>query len=1010
MQDMWMVRSGENGFLFDKFKKENLIAIGWEINDLSKIKDSKEIKKIIEKTYPSQTKSQLITSSNQVSKFLFDVKKGDIVISYNPVDRKYLIGELISDYIYNEKFFSEFKDSYNHIKKVNWFSEIERDELPDSIKNTLNSKLTVFKINEKAKINIIQMINIKNKLPNNFSKKELISKSYEEKIGWLVQEIETSPRKLKYFKYDTFLELFGMKRRRNFKSLYSIDHSLKKYKITYWNGRKEIDYLSEFKKGDTITLRMSNLEIDVRSINYVNAGTVKVASGNNNLSLYKHQTDAIKKLNEKIIDTGKNPFAGLLVLPTGGGKTLTAVYWLLRNYTDNNKKILWIAHRHELLEQAKRSFEQLAYSDILKNRSSFNYRVISGLHDKPVNIKPNDDIIISSKDSLNRGFDHLYENWIRNDNQEVFLVIDEAHHATAKTYRKLIDNVKKKVKEFRMMGLTATPFRTAEKEKGYLKKVFPDDIIYKTDLRTLINQGILSEPIFKDIKTDFDMSEVLDEKELDNIKYFDIDSIGKSTAKTIAENKKRNHCIVDHYSKNRDIYKKTLVFALNIDNAIALNSLFNSHGVKSDYVVSSIKDIATGVSVSNKLNKEKIENFRNGDTEVLVNVNILTEGTDLPEVQTIFLARPTISSILMTQMIGRGLRGKKAGGTDKAYIVNFIDSWKDNTIWVNPEKLIVEEGIIIDPPEVKEKKIARLVAISKIEEFASIMDKTIDTTQLESLDFIDRIPIGLYSFSVLKSIKGEEGDKSCEVLVYNNLKQCYDDFVNSLNYFFKINKISNKETLTEQEMMHLSEIIEKEFFYGSEKYPGYIIDDLKDILLFYAQYGEKPPFIEFKDREKYDLKLLATEIYEKDFGRQAKKQFLKEKWNQNESQWKAFFGFDEKYFINEINLILHKLEYPEHFEKKEDPDVEFEKRELEKLSMAELKECCPIEFKKLSDEVFKNAKDNEGYYHSATSNFKSKSKLKFQIDHIIPMSKGGLTVIENLQLLTRRENAYKSDK
>ena len=74
------------------------------------------------------------------------------------------------------------------------------------------------------------------------------------------------------------------------------------------------------------------------------------------------------------------------MLPTGGGKTLTATYWLLKNYTDKNKKILWIAHRHELLEQAKNSFEQLAYSDILKNRISFNYRVISGLHDKAVNI------------------------------------------------------------------------------------------------------------------------------------------------------------------------------------------------------------------------------------------------------------------------------------------------------------------------------------------------------------------------------------------------------------------------------------------------------------------------------------------------------------------------------------------------------------------------------------------------------------------------------------------------
>jgi len=62
---------------------------------------------------------------------------------------------------------------------------------------------------------------------------------------------------------------------------------------------------------------------------------------------------------------------------------------------------------------------------------------------------------------------------------------------------------------------------------------------------------------------------------------------------------------------------------------------------------------------------------------VLVNVNILTEGTDLPSVQTVFLARPTTSTILMTQMIGRALRGEKAGGTATAYIVSFVDHWRD---------------------------------------------------------------------------------------------------------------------------------------------------------------------------------------------------------------------------------------------------------------------------------------------------------------------------------------------
>lgn len=836
---------------------------------------------------------------------------------------------------------------------------------------------------------------------------------YEKQVEQLKNEIEKSPRKLKYLKYGTFLGRFGMKRR-NYVYIAKIDTLLKKHQISYWKSRKQLNNLSDFDRKDTITFRMLHLEPEMsneKKIKYIHAGKINIAQGKSNLDLYKHQNDAIKELND-ILVSDKNPFAGLLVLPTGGGKTLTATYWLLKNYVDKKKKILWIAHRHELLEQAKRSFEQLAYSDILKNRSSFSYRVISGLHDRPVNIQPADDIIISSKDSLNRGFNYLYENWIDKSKDEIFLVIDEAHHATAKTYRNLINQVKDNVKDFRMIGLTATPFRTAEYEQGLLKKVFPDDIIYKIDLRTLINRGILSEPIFKEIKTDFDMTNVLNEGELGNLYKFDIESIGKESAKTIAENKERNHCIVNHYIQNKSKYKKTLVFALNIDNAIALNSLFNKNNVKSEYVVSSIKDAVTGVSVSSRENKDKIERFRNGDLDVLVNVNILTEGTDLPEAQTIFLARPTISTILMTQMIGRGLRGVKAGGTKNAYIVSFIDNWEEKIAWVNPEKLFIEDNVDFKDKDYETaKKIMRLVSLQKIEEFAHIMDKSVNTDELESLEFIERIPIGLYSFSILKSFDEEEREKNCEILVYDNINQSYADFINSLSDFFKENNIDEKETLTEDELNTLSEKVEEIFFYGSEKYPGYLQEDIKDILLFYAQKEIQPDFIKLEDREKFDLTKLAKEILNKDMRRKEQKGFLDENWNKNESKWKVFFGFDKKYFHNEVDLILRKLEYPDEFKvNTSSPEFIAEKRRYEKLSMSELREYDPEYWKKLSDAVFKKYTDEEGYYYSKMSNFRSKSKLKFQIDHIIPMSKEGLTKLDNLQLLTREENALKGDK
>ena len=99
-----------------------------------------------------------------------------------------------------------------------------------------------------------------------------------------------------------------------------------------------------------------------------NAKRVKVVVGRNPRTLYEHQVEAMGELNK--IDK-KETFRSLLVLPTGGGKTLTAAYWLLKNAVDKKKKIIWVAHRHLLLEQAAEAFERNSYSDILMNENKF---------------------------------------------------------------------------------------------------------------------------------------------------------------------------------------------------------------------------------------------------------------------------------------------------------------------------------------------------------------------------------------------------------------------------------------------------------------------------------------------------------------------------------------------------------------------------------------------------------------------------------------------------------------
>src|SRR5574341_127518 len=84
------------------------------------------------------------------------------------------------------------------------------------------------------------------------------------------------------------------------------------------------------------------------------AGEISIVSGYSPTSLKSHQTNAVRALSAKV--EGRPSFAGLLVMPTGSGKTVTAVHWLLQNVINRQKKLLWIAHRHELLSQALRTF------------------------------------------------------------------------------------------------------------------------------------------------------------------------------------------------------------------------------------------------------------------------------------------------------------------------------------------------------------------------------------------------------------------------------------------------------------------------------------------------------------------------------------------------------------------------------------------------------------------------------------------------------------------------------
>lgn len=730
-------------------------------------------------------------------------------------------------------------------------------------------------------------------------------------------------------------------------------------------------------------------------IENINAQTITPALGKNPRQLYEHQEEAIRKLDAM---DKRGSFRTLLVLPTGGGKTLTAAYWLLRNAVDQNKKILWLAHRHLLLEQAAEAFARNAYTDTMVNRTVFNYRIISGMHDKPVHIQKTDRILIASKDSIIRSLDKL-KNWL--NGEEIYLVIDEAHHAVAKSYKKIIQYVADHTKSMKLLGLTATPFRTSEDEQGALKQVFTDDIVYKTDLDTLIKKGILATPTFIDCNTNIQFTEHLGVQALKSIE--NLDTLPENIANDIADNKERNRIIVEEYLHNYEKYGQTIVFALNKVHAIALNKLFNekgkAYGIRSEFIISEVQDMITGITISNADNERKIEAYRNGEIQVLINVNILTEGTDLPKTHTVFLTRPTVSTTLMTQMVGRALRGLKAGGTKEAYIVSFVDDWNDKIAWVNPETLTEAEYHEKETLAETQKQQIRLIAISKIEEFARMADAAVDTSALDSTPAIELIPLGMYMLSTLEC--------NHQILVYNSTQNAYQSLIRDLPNLMEHYGIEG-ETIPEETLDDMTEHCFQSYF-DENMIPSCNRNDIEHLLKFYAQKAVAPLFvtIDEMERKKLDVSEIAKKIYDEDMRRSEKNAYIQSLWAEEGSLLPVYYT-NPYFFKKLIDLELDKLDGDIEIAAAE-PQTEAELRNLEQFPLQKIIELYPKIGLQLKEDAFAAARNDDGSYVCAGCGEVFPTRLFLQVDHIVPMAKGGLSVPENLQVLCRTCNQRKGD-
>lgn len=598
--------------------------------------------------------------------------------------------------------------------------------------------------------------------------------------------------------------------------------------------------------------------------------------GCENASLYDFQKEAIESLNSYFKLNQSHPDrSGLLVMPTGSGKTYTAVNWILKECVAKGYQVLWMVHRIELVSQAydeiRNCIPLLKKVEMEGGKTDVSVMPVSGNHLSP-RVTRDADIYVASVASVanDNGIRFLKTMINRNGREKLVVVIDEAHHSVTKSYQRVLERLRRyQNPNLILLGLTATPYRMSDVDQRKLQQMYHVNrnlelgnkhrgFVYEVKISELIANGTLSKPIFVPVSTnlvgmkEFSMSESAK-------KYFDkYKELSVELLDNMARSVSRNRIIVDEYVDNREKYGKTIVFALNQEHAEALCDMFKSKGVECDYAVSFREDA-----------QEVIREFKENKFKVLVNVNMLTEGSDVPDVQTVFLTRQTNSESLLAQMIGRALRGKKAksknaSGTETAYIVAFHDIWESYMKFLEPNELLKfeeeDEGEPISneykpeiAPRETEEASCEESPFSDIEEISQENKKQIQEIVKELIgeDFLNidcydpnglEVPHGWYSIP-------DENGNSGKLLVFESQLGSFRRLIDNMTGILNC-------------AIHNKHLVDR-FFKGCRKPSQRRFASFMDAI---RRTGEIPQYFTFSERDELDLVKIAAQMlnYSKD--------------------------------------------------------------------------------------------------------------------------------------------------
>jgi superfamily II DNA or RNA helicase len=359
------------------------------------------------------------------------------------------------------------------------------------------------------------------------------------------------------------------------------------------------------------------------------------------MPLRDYQRECLKALGERYRAGVRRQ---LVCLPTGTGKTV--IFAEFPRFFRMKKRMLVLAHRGELLDQAR--------DKILRANPELSVEVEqAGRH-----AGPESDVVVASVPTLGRiGSGRIGR---LDPDQFYLIVVDEAHHATADTYRRTLEHfgVFDPDTKRLLVGFTATPKRG---DGQGLDGVF-QEIAFSRALPEMVRSGYLAPLAAFRVETDVDLSGV-------KTRLGDFVTSHLSRAVNVQE---RNDLVVRVY-RDRLEGRQTLCFCVDVAHARHLAAAFGEAGIPAAAV--------TGETPRPE-REQALVAFREGRIRVVTNCMVLTEGYDEPSVSGILLARPTKSTLLYTQMIGRGTRLHP--GKEDVTVVDIVDASRSHRLVTLP--------------------------------------------------------------------------------------------------------------------------------------------------------------------------------------------------------------------------------------------------------------------------------------------------------------------------------------